>query len=135
MRSFFTSLMLLCSFSSFAQLSVDKTTGKVSNFNAQYRFTQSSSYDYDLKTYGEVFPAPSIVGVDIDENGTGRLFIYITQKLVFTIESCYLSSDSYRFFLKNYNGEIIKAVLTIQNNYISAFWINNNKENTALILN
>lgn len=112
---------------------IDPVTKQVSNYDATYRFTRTCYYDYDLRMFKEPLPVNSIVGIRIDQYGTGRLILYIKNKVVFDIEKCVKENDTYLFTLINLKEEVLTARLLVVKDVVQSFWLNNDRDNTAIV--
>lgn len=122
-------IMLLSAFSSYAQLT---------NFHATIQFIACSTYDLDLqKTIGEPTEVNTTVVIDIGEDGTGKLILYLKDKTVFEIEGTgkvEKNANKINLICRNYNGKYIPAGIHYDEDmHTDAVWITDTKNNTQII--
>lgn len=132
-------------FSTFAQVTIDRSTNKISNYHEQLDFNSLGYNDYDLGTQSYLQFSKSIIKIDIDDSGKGTLIAYLLgQKTFYYINKCILEqkTGSYEFQLFDKDDLIgdkkniisVGATLVIENNIIQAFQIYKKGMNEAYVL-
>lgn len=131
MRATLTIALLLTIIFGYSQHNVNPNTNQVSSFNAQYKFNNVGTYDYDLgRLTGESFRYGVVIFIDISNTGKGRVISYFKEKTVMYVDSCYKKGNNYHFYLDN--GR--KVILWVNNkNSVYAFTLDNERQNTAII--
>lgn len=116
--------------------SLNPTTNEISNLHAKMNFQYACIWDYDLdKQTDRSAIYNSIVIIDIDSSGTGRLVFFFKSKIIFTIRDCRKINQNFEFTLINYQGKKVNAKLVFDNsNSVHSFMLDNDSDNTAIVL-
>lgn len=112
---------------------VDPVTNKVSGFDATYQFSRSYVYDHDLRTFMDPTAVNAAVAIRVENDGSGKLILFVNRKVVFLVDSCIKSGDLYNFHLLNAQGNPVTASLLTNQNQVKSFWLYKQEDNTSIV--
>ena len=134
----FTAIMFIGSF----YLSINSYSQTVSAFSFEKTFPNVVYYDYDLnKSTGGARDINTFISLNMDENGKGRIIIYLIEKKIFNVKHTeYLENTSniIVFTCSTSSGKEVAIYVKREYNgynkyYIPWVKIDNDNDNTAMI--
>ena len=105
---------------------------RVTNFNAQFSFTHSCIWDYDIRQSSHTVESSSTIIIKTNEYGFGKLILYFAKKNIFNVEDCTAINGGYKLTLSNDNGAKFDAYIEEKSAKTKAFRIDN-PNNTATV--